>query len=103
MIEYLNYKEQQLPFRVSYYALKHYELETGKSISSLTEEPGSMEILLFYALEAGHKAEGKQFTLVREDMEMLLDEVYLQFAEKVKSFFPKADAVTVATDEGKKK
>lgn len=59
MVEYLKAGKAELPVRVSYRVLKR--------ISTLsTEEEGQLayvEQLLFYSLEAGHKADGIPFTL----------------------------------------
>lgn len=74
MVNYIEYKEEKHPIRISYYALKQFQLETGKSIEALDEDMANIEILLWYGLIAGSKAEGKELTLEREDMEFLLDE-----------------------------
>lgn len=94
MIEYLDYKGNKLPFRVSYYALKHYQLETGKDISEIGEDMGNFEILLFYALEAGYKATEKPMPYKRDDMEVILDECFMDFSTKMRGFFPKVDSIT---------
>jgi len=73
-MDYLNYKGNKWPLRVSYYALKQYQQETGKGIETLEEDITNLEILLHYAIEAGCKAENKLFSLTRSDMELILDE-----------------------------
>lgn len=78
-MDYLDYKGEKWPVRVSYYALKQYQLETGKGIESIDEELSNLEILLHYALVAGCNKENKEFTLKREDMEFFLDESLNEF------------------------
>ena len=87
MINYITYKEEKYPLRVSYYAVKQYELETGKKISSLDESTSNLEILLWYALIAGSKAENKVLHLTREDCEFILDESMTEFADAISHSF----------------
>lgn len=84
----------KLPVRVSYSALKQYQLETGKE--ALSEEgmldnmfTGELEILLFHALKRGFKLQGKEFTLKKEEMEDVLDECLFEFIKIIPEFFPK--------------
>jgi hypothetical protein len=102
-IAYLDYKGEKLPFRISYYALKHFEAETGNSIASLSDKMENMEILIFYALEAGHKADGKTFGIKREEMEFILDECYAQFKNEMSTFFPAPTQLITTEENGKKK
>jgi hypothetical protein len=76
-MQYLTYKGEKLPYRVSYYALKHFEEQTGKVFESI-EQPtnADLEVLMWFALKAGHIAEGKEFTIKQEDVELILDESY---------------------------
>jgi len=87
-MDYLNYKGDKWPLRVSYYALKQYQLETGKGIETLEDEISNLEILLHFAIVAGCKAEEKEFTLKREDMEFMLDESLNDFNAILTGSFP---------------
>lgn len=78
-MDYLSYKKQQWPVRVSYYALKQYQVETGKSIDTLDEDMTNLEILLYHSLVAGAKAEGTEFPIKRDEMEFMLDECLSDF------------------------
>ena len=78
-MDYLTYKGVKWPLRVSYYALKKYQLETGKDIDTLQDDIENLEILVHYSIEAGCRAEDKEFTLKREDMELVLDESLSEF------------------------
>ena len=93
-MDYLEYKNEKWPLRVSYYALKKYQSETGKGIETLEEEITNLEILLHYALEAGCKAESKEFTLKRDDMELILDESLSDFNKILTGSFPDATGNT---------
>jgi len=98
-MDYLTYKGTEWPLRVSYYALKQYQLETGKGIETLEEDISNLEILLHYSLVAGCKAEDKECTLKREDMEFMLDETLPDFNKILTGSFPNA----IKGDQGKKK
>lgn len=102
MIEYLEYKGEKLPFRISYYALSKFQQETGLSIDTLETEIDTnisvLEPILYFALEAGHRSEGKEFKIKREDIAFLLDEVMNEFMTKMGNFSQEA-----APKKGKKK
>ena len=78
-MDYLTYKGESWPVRVSYYALKQYQIETGKGIETLDDDFSNLEILLHYSLVAGCRAENKELSLKREDMEFFLDESLPEF------------------------
>ena len=78
-VNYLTFKGKQYPIRVSYYALKQYQLETGKTVDTIDEDITNLETLLYYALKAGAKADNKSLDLDRSEMEMVLDESLDQF------------------------
>jgi len=87
-MNYLTYKGVEFPIRVSYYALKQFQLETGKGIETIDQEIGNLEILLYYALIAGSKAEDKPMKLKKEDMECMLDECLADFNKILMASFP---------------
>jgi len=90
MIRYLKYKGEDLPIRVSYYALKHLKLDLGRTLS--TEDDGTdyevYETLLYYALKKGFEKEGKEMPYEKgEQIEDIMDEVYFDFLKLVPEFF----------------
>jgi hypothetical protein len=89
-MNYLTFKGEQYPVRVSYYALKQYQVETGKGIESIDEDLTNLETLLYYSLVAGSKAEDKELPLKKEDMEFFLDESLTEFNEILMGSFPDA-------------
>ena len=89
-MNYLTFKGEKYPVRVSYYALKQYQVETGKGIESIDEDLSNLEILLYYSLVAGCKAEDKELPLKKEDMEFFLDESLTEFNEILLGSFPDA-------------
>jgi len=90
MTQQLKYGDKSYPVRISYYAIKNFQQETGKNIEDLDEDITHLESLLFYSLVAGHKAEGKELELKREEMEFVLDECLQQFNDLILGFFPYA-------------
>ena len=104
MTEFLYYKGKELPVRVSFYALKHTKRETKKDVFD-NFDLDMFEPLLFYSLKAGHKAEGIDLDIKREDVEFVLDEVLQDFMKLVKAFTKSfiGDEVKEETEETAKK
>jgi hypothetical protein len=98
-MDYLKFKGVDWPVRVSYYALKQYQNETKKGIETLEEDLSNLEIILHYAIVAGCKAENKEFTLTRADMELILDESMQEFNSILIGSFQQSKGV----DDSKKK
>ena len=106
MIKYIKYQNEKHPVRISYYALKHTSEDTGTSLEKLTDKGNDsivFEKLLYYGLKAGYRAEGKgelPEELSEENIEFVLDEIFFEFTEMIKDFFPSEKQKAVG---GKKK
>ncbi len=100
-MDYLTYKGKKLPIRVSYYALKKYQEETGQGIESIDKEITNLEILLHYSIIAGAKAEDVKVDVKREDMEFILDEALTDFNGILTSAFPDPGKATKGTSKKK--
>ncbi len=92
MIKYITYKKQELPVRISFYALKMVKEETDKSLLSGKEIENDellevLEPLLFYGLKAGHEAEDKDFNIEREKVDFILDANLGKFVKMLPEFF----------------
>ena len=89
MIRYLKFENQELPIRISYYALKRLKLDLGRSFS--TDDDGTdyevYETLLYYALKKGYEKTDKEFPFSKDDMEKIMDEVYFDFLRLIPEFF----------------
>jgi len=102
MVKYINYEGKDYPIRISYYALKKLKETLGRSLSA--EDDGTdyevYETLLFYGLQKGHQKMSPEetFPFKREDMEDVMDEVYIDFMKLVPQFFSE-----LATEEPGKK
>jgi len=72
MVNYLVINDYKYPVRVSYYVLKHFKIETGRDLENF-DNFSDIEVLLYYALIAGHKAENKEFHISRDDFEFFVD------------------------------
>lgn len=93
-VEYISYKEDKLPIRISYSVLKHLKAELGKDISelSLGEDLKYLEVILWYGLLSGHEAISKELTITREKVEYILDESLEEFNTILtNSFAPKSE------------
>lgn len=86
MIEFITYKGEKYPIRVSYYVLMMAQKESGVSLEEIDKNFESQQSILWYALQAGHKMADKELTLKREDMVWVLDESYIEFQKAIFSF-----------------
>ena len=96
MVEFITYKKEKLPVRVSYYALSEYKNETGEEFDNSVEgnkhNLKMFEPIFFYSLESGHRAIGREFTINRKtDMFDILEECFMDFANVLPKFFPKLE------------
>jgi hypothetical protein len=98
MLQQITYKGEKYPLRVSYYAIKRFELETGKKLTQLDDDLANLEVLLWYSLEAGAKATNAVLHLTREDCEFILDESMNEFSNAIQDSF-----APPSKDEGKSK
>jgi len=101
MVQNITYKGEKWPVRISYYAIKKFQEETGKEISEIDTSISYLETLLWYGLIAGHNAANKELTLKREEMEFILDESMNDFNEIVLLSFPLPSDIK-GTDDKKK-
>jgi hypothetical protein len=84
----LNYNDQKIPVSVGYYALVKFKVETGYEYTDQAEDKlEDLEVLFWYAIEAGYKKEKRENPFKREDAIMILDEVMIEFTEKIPLFF----------------
>jgi hypothetical protein len=89
MINYLEYKGEKIPYRISYFALSRWSSETGKTTDELDEIDTNMtllEPLIWFAIVAGCKAEGMENPLNREDFPFIMDDIFEQFVEGMGDF-----------------
>ena len=91
MVKHITYKEEKLPIRVSYRALKALSGQGLDKMMSGNFEITTFETLLWGALQSGHKAEGKELKLTETDMEDVLEECFQEFVLLMPLFFPKAE------------
>lgn len=94
MVEYIQYREDKLPIKIGFYALKHFQKETKKSLTDLEGELSfeDIEALFYHAYINGCKAlQSVTFKpkYKREDVENILDDNYLEFIQLIPKFFPK--------------
>ena len=101
MVRFLECKGQELPIRVSYYALKKMKQSLGRTVS-LTDSSDydAYEELLYHSLVKGHKEEGIEMPFKREDMEDVMDEVYFDFIALIPFFFQTKEEREKAKAEG---
>jgi hypothetical protein len=89
MVELITIQDKKHPVRVSYYVLKHFKKETGKSIEDIkTDDYEAYEIIIRLALESGYKSKGETSPFKAEHMEDVLDECFFEFIDLMPKFFP---------------
>lgn len=90
MIEYIYYKEEKYPVRLSYRVFQGLKKDIGevdlKKLKSLDAEV--LETMLWHGLISGCKREGKELLLKKEDMEDVLDDCFFDFIKMIPKFFP---------------
>ena len=85
---FLNYKEEQIPVSVGYYALKRFKLETGRSFVDIDDDDlEDLGILFWHSLEAGYKHENRENPHSRENLDLIFDEVMIDFNSRLGDFF----------------
>lgn len=89
MVKFLEYQGEKIPVKIRFKALRDFQNETGKADldnASFAE----IEVLFWHAYKSGvasSKSEGFSLKFKREDMEDILDEVYMDFLKIIPSFF----------------
>ena len=88
MIKYLDYNGVEVPYSIGYYALKRFKGETGTDFEKTPDDDlEALEIIAFYAIEAGCKITKIENPLKRDDMEFFLNECMNEFNESIPDFF----------------
>jgi hypothetical protein len=111
-MNYISYKDAELPVIVNYSALKQFQNKTKKSLSEVEEVINDLELfeqLFYYALQAGHKMEGRICNITKDMCEDILsfDDNYSQFItifsnDVLKLFKPKQTTSNEVVEEVKK-
>jgi hypothetical protein len=89
MIKYLDYKGEKIPIIISYYALTRWSAETGLKIDQLDRIDDNLELvepLIYHSITAGCHEEKKKNPFKREDFSFVLDHLFGQFLNEMKSF-----------------
>lgn len=86
--EHITYKKKKLPIKLGYYTLKMLQKEHGITMDALDDDLSMYEPMLFYAMQQGHKIEGKEFTYTMEDMVDILDDCFFEVVALIPKFFP---------------
>jgi len=86
MVEFIEYKKKKYPIRISYYVLLMAQKEAGVDIDELEKNFEAQQLILWYALKAGHKLADQELTLDKEEMVWVLDACYLDFQKAMYGF-----------------
>lgn len=86
MVEYVNYKGEQLPVRISYSVLKGLK-KKGIDISDIDKDISTLSEIFWLAYLLGCKTDGIVAKYKYEDVEDILDESYLSFLSLIPIFF----------------
>lgn len=87
-VRYIHYNEEELPVKIGYYAIRRLREEYGAGMEDTKNDLSLYEPLLFYALEKGHKMDGKKLKYKKSDMEDILEECLFEFLMLIPQFFP---------------
>lgn len=87
-VVYLKHKGNEIPVSVGYYALKRFKLETGRSFTEIEDDDlEDLGILFWHSLEAGYKHTERENPFNREDLDLIFDEVMMEFNSRLADFF----------------
>lgn len=107
MVKYLEYNGVEIPYSIGYYALKRFKGETGKDFEKTPEDDlEAIEVIMWYAVEAGCKIDKVENPLNRDDVELFVNECMTEFNESVPDFFqtpPKKNPRTTGASTTKPK
>lgn len=106
MVEFLVYEGEQIPCRVSYYALQMMQKDLNRGIAipkegDLNIDYEAYETLLYYSLQLGHRkhfGKEKPFPFTKEDMIFVMDEVFTSFMSALPRFFSDLGLETVSEE-----
>lgn len=89
-VEFITYQGEKLPINISYMALKRMRKELNVDIENPKnlDQFEILEPMLFYGLQDGYRIEKKEFSFKMEDMELILNECWMEFGEVLQTFFP---------------
>lgn len=88
MINSIKFKGKNYPYRIGYRALKKVKAKLGREFEMSEDnlDYEALELLMFYAIETGCRQAEQEFDLKIEDMEMLLDESFVDILEGIRAF-----------------
>jgi hypothetical protein len=95
-VEYVEYDDKKIPFRISYGSLSKWQDETGKSLDELDQVNDNLKMiepLFFHAVVLGCRVMNIECPYDREGLQMVLDANWLEFIESMGSFFQTGRAV----------
>lgn len=111
-MNYITYKDQELPVIVNYSALKQFQNKTKKSLDDIEDVINDLELfeqLFYYSLLAGSKLEGEICKITKDMCEDVLsfDDNYSEFIrifsnDVLKLFKPKQTPDKQEVEEVKK-
>lgn len=88
MVKYVEYDGHNIPYSIGYYALKRFKGETGNNFEDTkSDDLESLEIIAWYAIEAGCKIDKVKNPLKRDDMELFLNSCMVEFTQAIPDFF----------------
>lgn len=89
MVEFMEYKGEKFPVRISWYVLTMASKENKLSLEELETSLDAQADMLWYAIEAGYhfaNKDFKDFPFAREEAKWILDANYLEFQRILAEF-----------------
>ena len=103
MIKHITVDGKQYPIRISYFALKKTEEDTGKSLVDIKDNDYLVyETLLYYSLLKGAEITGEPMKFQKADMEKVMDEVFFDFIALIPLFFTKQEKNVLQEKRGER-
>jgi len=87
-VEFITYNEKRYPIKLGVYSLMILQNRDGVSLDEIVTRPELYKPILFMALQQGAKITKQKLDLLEEDMDIVLDECFIEFTTLFPKFFP---------------
>jgi len=87
-VEFITYNEKKYPIKLGIYSLMLLQNREGISLDDINSNPELYAPILFMALQQGAQLTKETLDLVEDDMNLVLDECFVEFSTILPKFFP---------------
>jgi len=99
-VEFITYNEKRYPIKLGIYSLMVLQNREGISLDNINSNPELYAPILFMALQQGAQITKETLDLVEDDMNLVLDECFVEFTTILPKFFPEEMLEKLMEDGG---